>query len=245
MNRILISETLEELRAIVREPTALFFSIVFPVAMFVLFVAMWGRESGTAGLPVGTTMLATFGTFGVLSVTFFNPGLSVAGDRERGWLRAKRVSPTPLPLSLTSKVAAALPYAVGVLLAMTLAAGLTGTLDASGATVARLVLALVVGSLPFALFSLAVGFRASTNAGVAILQAIMFPMVIASGLWFPLEALPTAVQTLAPFLPTYHLAQLGLAQLSGQAGLDHLAALLVTGAVGAVLATVSYRSATP
>ncbi len=245
MIRTLASETLEELRGIVREPTSLFFSIVFPVAMFVLFVSMWGGEAGDEGLPVGTTMLATFGTFGVIAVALFNPGLSVADDRERGWLRAKRVSPTPLPVTLTSKVVAALPYIAGVLLAMTFAAGVTGTLDASAVTVARLVFALVLGSLPFALFSLAIGFRTSTNAGVAILQAVMFPMVIASGLWLPLEVLPDAVGAVAPFLPTYHLAQLGLAQLAGELGLDHLAVLVVTAAIGAGLAVVSYRSARP
>lgn len=238
-------ETLEELRSIVREPAALAFSIVFPVAMFVLFAAMWGDQEGAAGLPTGTTMLATFGAFGVLAVAFFNPGLSVADDRERGWLRAKRVSPTPLPITLVAKVLAALPYGAGVLLAMTGAAALTGTLDASSGTVVRLVVALVVGSLPFALFSLAIGFRASTNAGVAILQAVLFPMVIASGLWFPLEQLPDAVGSVARFLPTYHLAQLGMGQLSGEVGLDHVAVLLVTGAIGAVVATLSYRSASP
>jgi ABC-2 type transport system permease protein len=245
VNAVLASEVLEQLRAIVREPAALLFSIVLPVGMFVLFVNMWGDQGGAAGLPVGTTMLATFGTFGVLSVCLFNPGLSVADDRERGWLRAKRVSPTPLPVTLAAKVIGALPYAVGALVAMCVAAAATGTLDASGVALVRLVGALVLGSLPFALFSLALGFRATTNTAVAVLQAVLFPMVIASGLWFPLEALPDAVSSIAPFLPTYHLAEFGMAQLTGGVGLDHAAVLLATGAVGAVLATVSYRSARP
>lgn len=242
---VLASEALEELRGIVREPTALLFSVVFPVVMFVLFASMWGGEVQGVGLPVGTTMLATFGAFGVLSVCFFNPGLSVADDRERGWLRAKRVSPTPVPVTLVAKVLAALPYAAGVLLAMTVAAAATGTLDASGPSVTRLVVALVLGSLPFALFSLAIGFRASTNVAVAIMQGTLFPMVVASGLWFPLDQLPDVVADVAGYLPTYHLAQLALAQLSGEAWLGHVGVLVATAVVGAVLASVSYRSARP
>jgi ABC-2 type transport system permease protein len=57
-------------------------------------------------------------------------------------------------------------------------------------------------------------------------------MVIASGLWLPLEILPEFVQGLAPFLPTYHLAQLALAQLTGADALVHVVALLITTAVG-------------
>jgi DNA-binding CsgD family transcriptional regulator len=115
--RVFAVEITDELRGIVREPTALFFSILMPVAFFALFVSIFGGHS-SGGTHVGTSMLATFGTYGVLTVTLMNPGITVAQDRERGWLRAKRVSAVPVGVTLAAKVVAALPYAVGVLLAM-------------------------------------------------------------------------------------------------------------------------------
>jgi ABC-2 type transport system permease protein len=243
MTAVLVDEFVNEIRGIRREPAALGFSVVFPVAMFLLFVAMWGDQPSAIGLPVGTTMLATFGTFGALVVSFFSPGLSVADARDRGWLRVKRVSPTPLPVTLAAKVAACVPYIVAVLTVMAVAAQLTGTLEVSVASLLRLVGVLVVGSMPFTLLSLAIGFHTSANAGVAVMQAVLFPMVIASGLWFPLDVLPGPVAAAAPYLPTYHLAQLALTQLSGGPGALHAPVLAATTVVAGLAAMASYRAA--
>ena len=63
MNRRLFGvELLDEVRGIVREPTALFFSILMPVGFFALFVSMFGHHT-SEGLSSGTRMLGTFGTF--------------------------------------------------------------------------------------------------------------------------------------------------------------------------------------
>lgn len=240
--RIFAAEVLDEMKGIVREPSALFFSVLMPVAFFLLFSSIFGDEP-RAGVSASTYMLATYGVFGVLSVTLMTPGIGMAGDRDRGWLAVKRATAVPLPIVLAAKVTAALPYALGVLVAMTVAAAGFGTLDASAGQLLRLGGVLVLGGLPFALLSLAVGFRASGNASAAILNAILLPSAVASGLWMPLEILPAAIGEVATFLPTYHLAQLSLAQVGEGTGLDH-AVVLAGAAVGmAVLAAVSYRHA--
>lgn len=242
--RVFGAELVDELRGIVREPTALFFSILMPVGFFALFVSIWGNaESGD--MLAGTRMLATFGTFGVLAVTLMSPGIGVAQDRERGWLRAKRVSAVPVRLTLTAKVAASLPYALGVLVAMAITAQLTGSLDASVPELLRVGSVLLVGSVPFALLGMAVGFQAGTNATTAILNALLMPAAVLSGLWMPLEILPEFMSDVAVFLPTYHLARLAMAQLDGIAVLGHTLVLIGTTVVAAGLAAVSYRHARP
>ena len=239
--RMLKTEIRDEMLAIVREPTALFFSIVMPVGFFTLFVGLFG----SAGEGGAIEMLATFGTFGVLAVVLMNPGIGIADARESGWLRVKRVSGTPLWVTLAAKVAAALPYAVGVLVAMSVAGVVIGSMELDVAQVARVIAVLVVGVLPFALFSLAIGARAGTSASAAILNAILLPSAILSGLWFPLDILPDIVGRIAQYLPTYHLAQLALSQIEGGVWAVHAAALGVTAVVGAALAGMAYRSARP
>lgn len=244
--RILLAETLDELRGVIREPTALFFSVAMPVGFYALFVSLWGAEPAqTGGMTVGSSMLATFGTFGVVGVTLLTPGVGVAEERERGWLRAKRVSPTPLPVTLAAKVIACVPHALAVLLAMTAIGLAPGTVDLAAAAWARLATVLVIGALPFALIGLAVGFLASTNATTAILMALYIPSSVASGLWMPLEVLPETMQRLAPALPTYHLARLGLAQVDAEGGASHLAALVAMTVVAAGLASLAYRRSRP
>lgn len=243
--RILRVELRDELLAILREPTGLFFSIAMPVGFFALFSGLYGGFDA-GGVSTGTRMLATFGTFGVVGVTLLNPGIGVADDRERGWLRHKRVTATPIPVTLLAKVIATIPYSLGVLLAMTAVAGVQGNLESGAGTWFRLAGTLVLAALPFSLVALAVGFLATPNATTAILNAIYIPSAVASGLWIPLEQLPDVVgDTLAPLLPTYHVAQLGLAQIGVGSAHGHVWPLLVFTGLGAVAAGLAYRSARP
>jgi ABC-2 type transport system permease protein len=240
--RVLGVEVTEGLLAIAREPAALFFSVLFPVMFFALFASLFGDQPNAGGLPTAVTMLATFGTFGVVSVMLLNPGIGVADDRTRGWLRVKKVSAVPVSTTIVGKVVAALPYALVLLAALSIVSLLIVGLQIGLTTWLRLVGVLLLGGLPFALFGLAVGFVATSNTTTAVLNAVLFPMVVVSGLWFPLDILPGFLQNLAPFLPTYHLAQLALAQLTGGPALGHLLALLLTTAVGGVLAGLAYRN---
>jgi ABC-2 type transport system permease protein len=242
--RVLLSELREELLGVLREPVTLFFTVAMPVGFFALFMGVWGTETdGT--MTVATVMLATFGAFGVIGVTLMTPGVGVAEDRERGWLRVKRVSATPLPVTIAAKALACLPHALGVLGAMSLLAVTVGGADLDGRTWARLAAVLVLGCLPFALVGLTVGFLASPNAATAVLMALYLPSAIASGLWMPLDMLPDVVSRVAPALPTYHLGQLALAQLSGSDGLAHVGPLLAFAIVAAGMATLAYRHARP
>lgn len=239
--RVLGVEVRDELYAIIREPAAIFFSIAMPVGFYALFASLFGDAPG-GDVSGATMMLSTFGAFGVISVALMNPGIGVAEDRERGWLRVKRVSPVPVATTLVAKVGASLPVAVGVFTAMSLTAVAMGTFDTDTVTWLRLLGVLLLGSLPFALLGLTVGFAASGRAAPAILNALFLPMAIAGGLWMPIDQLPQLIGRIAPWLPTYHVSQLGLGVLLGDPVVDHVAALLVTTAAAGIAAATAYRS---
>ncbi len=238
--RVLGIELLDELRGVVRDPATMFFSVAMPVGFYALFVTMFGSGQ-VDGLPAATSILATFGAYGAVAVTLLNPGIGVAEDRGRGWLRVKKASAVPVATTLAAKVLATLPYSLTVLVAMTVVWMVTAGGGIDAPTWARLVAVLVAGALPFALLGLAVGFVASANATAAILQAVLIPSAVASGLWMPLESLPEPIQAVAPFLPTYHLGELALAQLTGAGALDHALVLVLTTLVTAGLAGLAYR----
>ena len=237
---ILAVEIRDELYSIIREPTAAVFSIAMPVGMFALFATLFGTEA-SGSVSGATLMLATFGAFGVISVAL-TPGIGIAEDRERGWLQVKRVSPVPVRTTLAAKVVASLPVAFGVYAAMSLTAFAMGLFDTDIGTWLQIAGLLLLGSLPFALLSMAVGFVARGRSAPAIINAVFLPMAIAGGLWMPLEALPAFVQDLAVWLPTYHTSQLGLGLLVGESIVDNIAALFAATAVTASLAAIAYRS---
>jgi ABC-2 type transport system permease protein len=74
------------------------------------------------------------------------------------------------------------------------------------------------------------------------MNAVLFPMVIASGLWFPADILPAFLRDVGPYLPTYHLSQLALAQLTGADATGSVLVLLLDTAVARVLAGWAYRN---
>ena len=65
-------------------------------------------------------------------------------------------------------------------------------------------LVLVVGALPFALLSLAIGFQVGSGTAAAVLNAVLIPSAVVSGLWMPLSMMPAFFADIARFLPTYH-----------------------------------------
>src|SRR5690606_2137920 len=164
--RIFGVEVRDELLSIFREPTALFFTVVMPVAFFALFATMFGGDGG-----FGVDSVATYGAFGVLAVVLTNPGVSLADARERGWTRVKQADGIALGLTLSAKVTAALPYAIITLTGIALVARFTAGPLPIG-QVLRVVGVLILGALPFSLFSLAIGARLSTNAATSVLNAV-------------------------------------------------------------------------
>lgn len=234
-------EVRDEVRLIRREPATLFFSVLMPVAFYTLFVGMFGGETSSSGLPAGTTMLATFGTYGAVVAATVTPGIGLASIRDNGWLEAVKVSPVPVWITLAAKVAATIPYIAGILTAMTVSSAAMGVLDIGALDWVLLMVALVVGCQSFALLGLAVGALASPNATTAILNAILMPLAIASGLWFPLEFMPDWVATVAPLLPTYHLAQLAASPLGGGPWLGHLMVLVGFTIVSGLAARWAWR----
>ena len=238
LRAVMAAEVADELRAVVRSPVTLFFSVALPVAFLALFASLFGGQSAD-GASVGTLMLATYGTFGVMGTAMITPGLSLAEDRERGWLRTRTVSATPLPVLVAAKVVATFPHALAVLVAMTAVVTTVGGAELGPGSWLRLVAVLTLGSLPFALLGVVVGSLCSSAAATAVLQAVLFTTAIASGLWFPLAMLPGWVAAIAPALLPHHLSRLALAQVGAPLGASEVlvsagvvvGATLVLGAV--------------
>ncbi|MTV25640.1 ABC transporter permease [Nitriliruptoraceae bacterium ZYF776] len=246
MRRLLGAELLDELRGVRRDPTAWFFSVAMPVGFYALFSSMFGSEIGEGGARVGTMMVANFGAFGVLMVATMNPGISLAEERQKGWLRVKRTWAVPLPVTLAGKSLFAAPMVVVVLSLMSVIAVVNGDLDVSPLRWVLWVASMLLAALPFVFLGLAVGAWLSPNAGVAVLNAFVLPGAIVGGLWFPLEQLPELVQRIAPFVPTYHLRELAHGVMIGGTDVaDHLLALGATTVVTAAVAAFAYRRIRP
>ena len=76
-----------------RTPSFAIPTMVFPSMFYILFGVLMAGRAGNA--DVSRYMLATYGVFGVMAPALFGLGVSLAIDRERGFLTLKRVLPMP------------------------------------------------------------------------------------------------------------------------------------------------------
>ncbi len=243
LGRIYTLEAKYELLKLVRMPAYLVPMFAFPLVFYLLFgVAM--AERTARGFDIARYLLATYGSFGVMGVALFGFGVGVAIERGQGWMLFKRATPMPPLAHLFGKLVTCLVFAV-VLVTLLFTAGATaGGVRLPAATWLSLAGVLVAGALPFGAFGLALGYWAGPNSAPATVNLIYLPAAFASGMWFPIEMLPSFLQRLAPWLPPYHFAQLALGRIGfgrGEPVARSIAVLAVFAAVCLLLAWAGYR----
>jgi ABC-2 type transport system permease protein len=212
LGRIYVLEAWYELLKLLRMPGYLVPMFAFPLGFYLLFgVAMAGRTG--RGLDIAGYLLATYGSFGVMGVALFGFGVGVAIERGQGWMLFKRATPIPPFAYFFAKLAVCLLFAV-VLTALLFTLGATaGGVRLPLATWLALGGVVVAGAIPLGAFGLAIGYWAGPNSAPAAVNLIYLPAALASGMWFPIEMLPDFLKRLAPWLPSYHYAQLALGRI--------------------------------
>jgi len=226
--RIYALESKHEFVRLLRAPQFAVPTLVFPAMFYLLFAVLFvGRASGS-DYHANIYLLATYGVFGVMAPGLFGFGVSVAFDRDRGWMTLKRALPMPPGAYLASKLAMAMLFAATIFVTLALIATTIAGVTLPLAAWSKLFVVELFGVLPFCAIGLCIGTLVSGQAAPGVINLIYLPMSFLSGLWMPLTILPPIVRDIAPLWPAYHLGQLALSavgQPSEGATLAHIAAL--------------------
>lgn len=207
--RLIATETKFEFLKLLRLPIYSVATLAFPLMFYLLFGTFYGNFEAQ-GLLVSRYMVATFAAGGVLSVALYAFGVGVASERGQGWMLLKRVSPMPAIAYFLAKIGMALLFGALVVILITVAAMLMhGVRIGFGDWLAMFGI-LLVGAFPFSALGLALGYLFGPNSAPVVINLLYMPMAFASGLWMPITVLPPIVQDIAPYLPSYHYAQLAL-----------------------------------
>jgi ABC-2 type transport system permease protein len=229
-------EARNEFLRLLRAPSFVLPTLLFPPMFYVLFAVLFGNRSG---FQANVYLLATYGVFGVMSPGLFGLGVTVAVDRERGWLTLKRALPMPPGAYIVSKLAMALLFAAIIFSILAVLSMTLGGVRLPASAWSSLLVVELLGVLPFCAIGLYIGSLVGGSAAPAIANLIYLPMSFLSGLWMPLAVLPAFVANLAPLWPAWHLGRLALAavgQAPGEALLPHALALALVTVLFALLA---------
>lgn len=180
-------------------------ALTFPLLFYILFGLTFGDQQQMA-----IHLLAGYGAFGVIGAALFSFGVGVAVERGQGWTEIKRASPMPAAAYFTAKIAMSLLFSALIVAGLSALATLFGGVRLPVESWLLLIAGLIFGALPFCALGLTLGYLCGPNSAPAVVNLIYLPMAFLSGLWIPIQVLPSWIQTIAPALPAYHLAQLAL-----------------------------------
>jgi len=156
--------------------------------------------------------------FGVMGTGLFAFGVTVAMERERGFITYKRALPMPPGAYLFAKMAMAMLFAAMISVLLAVLAVTLAHVSLAPSQWLLLFVVNVVGVLPFCALGLFIGTLVGGQGSPAVVNMLYLPMSFLSGLWLPLKMLPPVFATIAPVWPSYQLAQIALKVIGMDAG---------------------------
>ena len=183
-------------------------SITFPLLFLFVFGSGLSARMGSLGPGIDFIQFIFPGIIGMtVLMSSFMAGVSVVWDREFGFLKEVLVAPISRASVAIGKTLGAATVALFQGMIILLLAPLIGVSFSAWTILAllplMLLLAVSMGSLGILL---ATRIR-SMEAFQAVMQMLMFPMVFLSGVFFPLEGLPSWMNVIVKLNPaTYGIA---------------------------------------
>lgn len=208
-----------ELARALRNRKFLFFSVIYPSALFLLIAGnadSTTKVDGT-GLTVPTYMMVSMASFGALTAVLMGNSERIAKERESGWVRQLRLTTLPGRGYVLAKTASAAVVSLPSIVIVFVVAATVKDVHLDAWQWLALTGAIWAGSLIFAALGVAIGYLATGDAVRPITMITYFGLSMLGGLWMPSTTFPDWLQNIAKWLPTHAYAALGQAIELGDA----------------------------
>ena len=221
------------------------FSVGMPLILYVVFTRMYATADDGSGINWAAMIMISMAAYGSLGAAM-GGGAQLALERRSGWFRQLSITALPPRAFLWAKAAVimlvVLPALVLVFAAGFVIGGVRAPLGAWLASLALMWLALI----PMTILGVVVGLWVKGDAVQGLTTLLLLVLSMLGGLWFPVQIMPSVMQTVAHTLPSYWLAELGRWPfLPGTAfPWAGVAVLLVWSIVLTGLGALGYRRAT-
>jgi ABC-type multidrug transport system permease subunit len=191
-----------------RDLLSVFFAVVFPALLLVLFPAVFG-DAPVHGLEMAQYLLPGMITYAVAVAGYVNLAESLAAARAQGVLRRLRGTPLPTGLLLAGRVVSAL--LVGLLSAVLLCTVAVAALDVrvDPVRLPAVLLAVLLGGFCFAALGLAVvAVLRSARSVIAVTLGTLLPLSFVSEVFVVGDAaMPPWLSAIADVFPLRHLME--------------------------------------
>ena len=204
-----------ETRRLLRNRRTIILMLVVPVVLFLLFRSNKRLVAfdGTA-LTAATTMIGIAVYGAMLAAT--SGGAMVSIERALGWSRQLRLTPLRPAAYVAVKLVTAMLLGLVSVAEIYGFGAFDGVHMAASTWVATGILAWAA-SLVFAAFGLFMGYLLPSENVMQVIGPVLAVFALFGGLFVPVNLLPSAMQTIAPYMPTYGVAAIARYPLTGGA----------------------------
>jgi len=147
-------------------------------------------------------LLAGFAATAVLTVTFFQFGVGIAATRTTPWEAFLRTLPATVATRFAGRVLSALAFAAATVGVVTLVATTVYGASPPAWRFVLVFLSLLVGSVPFALLGIGLGYWLSPRSALPVANLLYFPLLFAGAMWSRPDDLPRSADVALQLVPT-------------------------------------------
>jgi ABC-2 type transport system permease protein len=200
-----------DLRALLRNRQAQFFTLALPVMFLVIFASIFGGNN-TVKVPGGrldTSIVFVPGimTLGIIAAAFINLVISVTAQRESGVLKRRRATPVPASAIIAGRALTSVVIAITTTIVLIVVGWAAFGADVPARTAPALVVTIIVGAVAFCCLGFAVAsVIRDQDSAQPVTQGIMLPLYFISGVFIAASQLPTWLVHVADVFPVRHLA---------------------------------------
>jgi ABC-2 type transport system permease protein len=206
--RLLLHQTRYELRAFLRNKQSRSFTLVLPPVLLVVFVGAFGSHAvGPQHAASSTYYVPGLSALAIVAASFVNLVVSITTLREGGVLERRHATPLPAWVLIGARALTSIVVSFASL-ALMLAVGRVayGVRPPASALPAVAATSIVASAALCAVAYAVSAHISSADAAQPIVQAIVVPLYLVSGVFAPGLDLPRWLHDVAGAFPVEHLA---------------------------------------
>ncbi|HEX6455208.1 MAG TPA: ABC transporter permease [Solirubrobacterales bacterium] len=235
-------------KAFWRNPASVFFTVMFPVIVFLILAVVFNGETVNVrgGVEATTYYVPAIMSLSIISATMQTLAMSLVIAREDGRLKRGRGTPMPPWVFIAGRVGNSIVVALMMLVLLAAIGGVLYGVSVPWERLPAILLALIVGAASFCCLGIALTAAIpSQDAAAAIVNALLLPLYFLSGVFIPEDQLPNGVITFADLFPVRHFFDAffdAYVPAGGSAvSWDNLAVVAAWGIAGLLLAIKFFR----
>jgi ABC-2 type transport system permease protein len=201
-----------ETRRLLRNRRTVIFTLVMPIVLMLLFKNN-RRLGDAAGAEVMASTMIGIAVYGAM-IAATSGGAMVSIERALGWSRQLRITPLRPPAYIAIKLLIAMLLGLVSVSAVLVVGGFSGV-QMSTETWALSGLLAWISSFVFASFGLFMGYMLPSENVMQVIGPVLAVFAFFGGLFIPVSLLPSTIRDVAPYMPTYGVAEIARYPLVG------------------------------